>query len=770
MSLKGSIHTAVQTLMHPSKRNYLYVLAIVWINAINFFVFYHRKDALNYVTDTIHDVVPLNNYKGHAIPKKLMEDVAIKLYVKHANLESDKRRIDVHSSTYDDLFAKHKVDSVLQLSYGDRCDAFFKSMYARSYSWSIDASDDFLIDMDYQSNWEKYKKKHWDETRQAIADDKKVDPEKVKDDDISKAVGEAYDRLKDKAKNDELTMKDQLANVRIFNKCYVSRDDHLEHVSTEKFATSQAGYLHQFSKNSKFLSTEEEDKLNTNSFDSCKDLESRVYPWLSFVYPFYERFTGEVLHSPPVMSKFVSDQQVNEPTDKDASRGKGLNLPISSTLTNNRACWLSEYKNKLNGKGIVVPVSLDTVDQAMNLINLLRALSNKFPIQMVYYGDLTTEQRKKLSDAAQTQFSDLPESYSKVQNKLPASYLSEDGLLKQELWFIDAKSIVNGQYADRMAGVPLSVMASFVSSFEEYILMDPSTVILQNPSEFFKIKGYRNTGAYFYRSRAAKLRPMRDSDFFKKLTPSVIDTTVFDIPFISSRILELPFFEGVRTLQDAGLAVINRARHFSTMATFIQLGMFWPANYRSNSGEEIWLAFAATGNDKFEFNKYLPAAIGTEVPQSDRLKPDGAEQKSHEICSSQTGHFDPEGSEKLTWFRGGFAVCSKKDVEFEKEFTNAFKWKHFSKVEELQHYYLNRIEITDAIIPPYDGTASLEVANGDNEPTSPWTIRTACSGLLYCGVSRVGGKDIKFTGQRIKFKLDEVAMFNYLGDIWVGNE
>lgn len=772
-SLAALSSQIIQSLRHPSRRNILYVLAIVWINAINISLFYHRNDALNYITNSLNEVVPLNNFKGHAIPKKLVDDVSIKLYVKHAGLMPDKRRVEGHSSNYDDFFRKHKVGSVLQLSFTDRCDAYFKNLYSKSFSWSMDATDDFAINMEYQNSWGDYERNHKDEKRKKIASEKNIKPEDVHKDDLHKALADEFDGLKEKAKTDEFAMRDYLANLRIFNKCYITRDDHQEHLSLEKFANSQARFMKDFpyAKYEDTLGA----NINANTFESCRDLESKVFPWLSFVYPVYERFSGDMMRLPPVMSKYIHDAKVLASTNPDVSHGKDANLPIHSTLTNNKPCFLNEFKNKLNGKGLVIPVTTGNLEDARNLITLLRALNNRYPIQIVYYRDLKENHKKKLIDAAQLHFSDLPESFKKVADRMPKDFFDrKHSLATQEIWFIDAESIVHDLFTDRIAKVPLSIMATFANSFEEFILMDPKTVPLQNPSYFFDLKKYKKSGAFFYRSRPTKLRDRRDALFFNRVAPSLIDTVVFDIPMLSSKMLDIPFFSNLHSVQDAGVAVINKARHFGTMAALVQLGLYWPANYRGNAGSEIWLAFAVTGNDKFEFNKYMPAAVGTEVPQSDRLLPNGSKKDSHELCSSQAGHVDGESGDKLAWMSNGFAVCSAPTIDYSKEFITAYKWRHFPSPEALKHFYTTLLEIVEGIIPPFDGVSSLLIENTEQEPTSPWAIRESCESQTWCAYSRVGGKSLKgerkLVGQRIKFKQEDVDMYRFYGDIWNANE
>lgn len=61
----------VTRLKQPSRRLLILLAVIVWINAMNFFLFHHRQKTFAYLTNKFNQINPLNNYDGHAIPKKL---------------------------------------------------------------------------------------------------------------------------------------------------------------------------------------------------------------------------------------------------------------------------------------------------------------------------------------------------------------------------------------------------------------------------------------------------------------------------------------------------------------------------------------------------------------------------------------------------------------------------------------------------------------------------------------------------------------------------
>ena len=57
--------------------------------------------------------------------------------------------------------------------------------------------------------------------------------------------------------------------------------------------------------------------------------------------------------------------------------------------------FLNRLKQKCNGRGLVLSISDLHVDVTVRLIHLLRALNNRYPIQIVYYDNLSKETKEK---------------------------------------------------------------------------------------------------------------------------------------------------------------------------------------------------------------------------------------------------------------------------------------------------------------------------------------------------------------------------------------
>lgn len=732
----------------PTRRFLLLLFVIVWINAINFFVFHHRHQALDYLTNKFDQLNPLNNYEGHAIPKKLVDSTTVKYWLNEAKISLDPRRIEIHSLNYDSMFSVHPLEQVLQLLYNDRCDAFFKSLFVSSEGkWVLDSPDRFFIDMEYEMSWDDYKKKYQEEFRSKLSAAQNKKPEDVEEKHVHEAVAKVYDGLKDKAKKDEKAMLEQLAIGRVFSKCYVARDDIKQKQKSDRFASTQARLVGGFSK-SGFLETDAERKFSQDKFPSCADLEQRVIPWLSYQFPVYESFSGQVSKTLP------KTEGEHEKRDSET---------IHSKLTGNRPCWLSLFKNNLSGKGIAIPFDSFRMDETVSLIRLLRALDNKLPIQIVSYGQLEEHQKQVLSDVAREPIVDLPSSYSKVAEHLGDIMESPDrGLRPQDLWYVDALSLFEPGTRETWTNYPLSILATFASSFEEVVLMDPTVVPLKNPEYFFGLKEYQQKGAYFYRAKPMHKRKEKNMDYFNRMTPSLVDTVMFNIPILTDETLSLPFFEGLQEMQDASVAVIDKKRHFDALTSLLQLGSFWPADYRGSVGQELWLGFIVAGDEAFHFNKYYPAALGDSDP---------FEEAAPQVCSTHTGHLDPVSTNQLVWMTGGYAVCPVKDPDVSEDFGRAFDWNTFDDPDQMVKYYKSRFNLKVGIVPPYENPDSFELKNNDGNPVSPWQYGIGCLGKVLCANGEIGGstdhEPNTQRGQLIEFDPLERNLHAFYGDIYM---
>lgn len=734
----------------PPGRFAVYLILFIWINSINFFIFYHRHSAIDRLTATINSVNPLNNYDGHAIPKKLVDNLAIQLWLKKSNNHLPPSSVDIHDSNYDSLFSKHSVESILKLDYPNRCDAFFTNLYVKNPGWSLGVPDRFRPPGEILEKWDDYKKVHWDDVKLLLEEKFKKqknnnnDPKKVPDSDIENHIRNSFNKLHEKVLENEALMLQQISQSRIYLRCYVEQNSRYSEVTDGKFVDDQRKYIRSFS-DAVFQNTNDESNFLSLKTDSCTDLESRVFPWLSHHHPRYQRFSDHDQAVVPKMAEYAEKALMRT----NNARYMPSKSPILSKLTGDRACWLNRFKLELNGRGIVVPVDEVTVGHATRLIRVLRALGNGYPIQIVSFGALLDSSKEKLRNAARSPIYDLPNSYNAIAEHLPYELFHSDdrSLRQQELWFVDASSAIAPGYRSHFVKAPLLAIASFANSFQEYILMSPLAIPLKQPSYFFKLSDYKSTGAFFYHSRPVSLRKSeKDVTWLLSMAPSAIDTTVFNIPMMTGKSRGLLFFSGLEQVQDSGMAIVNKARHFNTIMTLVQLSLYWPVAEKGNIAQEHWLAFALSGDDKYTFSNHLPGVIG--------------DSSQNTICSAQIGQMDGESGNLLSWINGGFQICPMEDISMEDEVSRAFKT--FSLQQDLENYYRKKVEVKHVMIPPFEGLQSLTM--------EPWRTSENCKGMIYCGSLEVEKNGKKETGTVVELAEKEREMYEFLGDIWLDRE
>lgn len=768
MKVLTGLSLLVFRLKLPSSRCVFYLILFVLINLINFIIFHHRHSAVERLTATISLVNPLNNYDGHAIPKKLLDNLTFQLWLKKMKVSIDTLHVDIHDSNYDFLFAKHTVNSVLKLDLEKRCDAYFTNLYVKSPGWSLGLKNRFRPPPESEETWDDYKNVHWDDAKLFL--EKKLEeeakkkgiqnPKLIPNEAIEEYIRHSFTKIHETKTENELTMLEQLSHIRVFLKCYVGRSTRLNEIADGKFVELQTKYVSSFSKES-FTPTNAESNFLSQNIDSCSDLESRVFPWLAHRHPRYQRFSDHEQAVVPKMTEFA-DKALMKTNNARFMPSKNS---IKSKLTGNRACWLNKFHLELNGKGIVVPMNEASVSYTVRLIKVLRALGNKYPIQIVSFGTLSGDAKTTLKDAARNPIYDLPKSYEAIQEHLNYDIFTYDdhGLRQQELWFVDASTAISPDYLSGLAETPLSAFASFANSFQEYILMDPLAIPLKNPKHYFLLPGYKSTGAYFYRSRPLSMKKdEKEIVWFRSMAPSAIDTAVFNIPMMSEKSLSLAYFEGLDQVQDANFVVVNKARHFNTIVLLLQLSFYWPFLQKGNIANEHWLAFALSGDDKYTFNEYMPAALGSDIEADKGLK----------ICSGQVGHIDTS-SHHLAWIGGGFSLCPATDIFYDQEMEKAAAWKTFMLPEQMETFYKLRLDIKKAIIPPFEGIQSLSFKEENGEQPRPWKDTGCCKNTIYCAFSEVsgfvGGQQTQ-RGEVINFDSKDVALYNFYGDVWMDAE
>lgn len=767
-----------------NKKTIVYGLLIIWLLSINVWL-YNYKYSSNYIIDetSIYDQEYGSKAPEASTPIKFdalsdinMQNLAKKLGIK------DKRRIDGHSTIYDDILGKHNLEHVLKnLDFQQRCDLYFKNLYAKDRNWFINPNEDLPLDHRHEFSFEDFKNNVMNGVKDKYAEITKTPAKDINFNDlqvtrvIEKLVEEEYNEFWQKTMDIEQKMVDYLSHLRIFNKCYVTSDNKYQIDLTNKLIHKESKSL----SSSVFKPHKSEELIKADNFASCSELEGRIYRWLSMSNPIYERWTGEVFFEPPRMDKFVKYPEVFE--SSSPKHTERLKAPEKAGKQLGKACFLNQFKNSLNGKGIVLSIKDSHVTDTVNFIHLLRALNNHYPIQIVFYDSLSDESKGRIVNAARNKMADLPESFKKVADNFPKSYFNnkDGGLPKQEVWFVNSYNAIHNNFKDKFRSYGNKFLATLFNSFEEFMLVDADTVLVKNPEYFFNLKNYKSKGAYFFKDRTAPLfRPESDLRFFEKMTPSLFDNFFFDIPIITKHTLGLEFFQRMGHQMESGAVLINRARHFNSVLTMIQMNFFHPVTTRVYGDKEIfWLGFAVDGDEDYHFNKLAAASIGTLTPTSERLNSDGKPKISKEICSAHPAHLNGEDNKSLLWFNSGYKYCGQSDViDFDEEVKKQKKLTFLKDSKTMKQHYEDPVIIKNAIIPPFKNGAETWVENVIDEPKQGWHMNSDyCNSYLWCAYSSIGGltadgQDNTQIGQVFEFDQKSIDLFQYYGDIWVGNE
>ncbi|KGU13271.1 alpha 1,3-mannosyltransferase [Candida albicans P87] len=721
------------------------------------------------------------------------DDITIKILQKHLqkqqNNPKDIRTKDSHAEIYNQIFENHpQIDTILgNLNFNQRCQLFFQNLFIKDNNWILNVKDKKIkLENKNEFKFNDFKKSHLNEFKRQFKTMKKLlEPNKIihnKDFDNSiefqDFIKMKYEQFWNRTMTYEQKIVDSISILRIFNKCYLIE----EATSTTTTKNNKQDFIKdQFKlvdgirraskKNPslpKFKPTKQEQMVNFDNENlSPSILEHRVYPWLSFEYPVYERWTGKVQYQPPKMANYVKDG--NQKTTKKIKYNNDKHLS---------SFFLNRLKQKCNGRGLVLSISDLHVDVTVRLIHLLRALNNRYPIQIVYYDNLSKETKEKIVTAAREVMSHVPKSFERVAKYFPDDYLDNDqgGLPKQEIWFINTYNVIHADYKLQFRGFANKFLATLFNSFDEFILLDADTVLTQSPSYFFNLPQYLETGTFFYKDRTTyETRPKSDSIFFEKLGPSVIDSVMFNIPIMTSYTLNRSFFKGLFHYMESGLVVLNRDMHYSSFLTMVQMNFFEPVNSRIHGDKEIfWLAMAINGKQNYYFDENYAAAVGVMTPDIERTKPDKTLHESKELCSPHPGHISHDDN-SLVWLNSGFFYCGQNDkVKFVEEFKHKSRLKHLNTLEAFKTFYYSPLRIENAIIPPMD--LDIWAANNEDEPAKGWFGDPRyCSGYMWCAYDKIGGKtksgkNTRLEGKIINFDEQAQDLFNYYGDVWVGME
>jgi alpha 1,3-mannosyltransferase len=285
--------------------------------------------------------------------------------------------------------------------------------------------------------------------------------------------------------------------------------------------------------------------------------------------------------------------------------------PSSTTpLTDLRSSFVD------GARGIVIPTGTKTLRYTFHLIaSLKEILRTQLPIQVAYAGDedLDPSQRKLLS----SRFPDI--------EFLDVTALLDDGLLQLN-----------------KGGWAIKAFAALVAPFQEVLLLDADSVLLQPPEVFFDQKAYTDNGALLFHDRLIWQHAFQERhDWWRSQIRSPSETLN----------KSLVWTEDYAEEGDSGAVVIDKSR------LDVLLGLLHVAwqnteavreevTYKITYGdkESWWFGFELAGSS-YAFERHYGTMIGW---------PRESEQK---VCSFVIGHVDE--NDTPLWYNGGLLKNKK---------------------------------------------------------------------------------------------------------------
>lgn len=363
--------------------------------------------------------------------------------------------------------------------------------------------------------------------------------------------------------------------------------------------------------------------------------------------------------------------------------------------------WL-RYLSAASGKGIVITINDAHVDFAGRLLHVLRSHGTALPVQFVHLGDLSDENKRYLEDVAH-------------------------GSLSIE--FLDVSTCLSPGFDTIRKGFYVKFLASIFSTFEEIILMDADVVPFVDPETFFDFKGYKNSGAFFFKDRELTEK-LSDSqvNFFMSMLPT--QDNILQTPIDKHKYANNFFNYRSKHVMESGVVVLNRAQHLSGLIIALSL-QYWYLSGRILYGDKdlFWLGQLISGNSQYEFNECSAAAIG--ILETNTT-----------ICSTQIAHLGPD--RRLLWTNGALVNCKRNTWRTDYIKHSFVRHKFNNSMLEIRKFHTSPINITHAIIP-----ASLDLLNGENITAVRSSFkrddRRGCAGRFYCATSDDGGELVEFS-------------------------
>ncbi|CAI8502059.1 unnamed protein product [Pichia kudriavzevii] len=461
---------------------------------------------------------------------------------------------------------------------------------------------------------------------------------------------------------------------------------------------------------------------DTQLQEFCSIAQSKLFSWLNGNYPTFTKYDHHT-----------------RPTVID---------PYTETTHLKESCFVKSLQSSLNGRGLVITAHDPLVPELAGLLALLRITGNEYPIQIFHKNDLSLDSIRAINDIASSPIMKLPKSVPEFRVPL--------NLKPLDITYVNVNDVIDSKYKHFYGGFGMKLLAYLFNTFEEMIMLDTDTVIVDSIENFFNSPQYQESHAYFFKDRALNSFIYEGIvDYFKSYLNYDKEVHYLGLPKVKDETLNNRFFgEFARHFMESGLFVINKKEKFDGVlaSTIAQMFKLFSGSLHGEK-EFIWLGQEIMGNS-YTFNTNPAIAVGEFSPDRGIL--------SNEICTTHPAHIGDH--HELLWINSGFLTCKKydsyyKDINFQR---NAGK-----KLIDLKKEYLSPVIIKDAIIPP-PAEYTINVKKS-KEPTRGWTMTHQCSGYMWCAYDIIGGsKALNIPrGTAFSFPEENTKAWEYLGRLWV---
>lgn len=453
------------------------------------------------------------------------------------------------------------------------------------------------------------------------------------------------------------------------------------------------------------------------------EIERRLFPAFTQKLPTFYRWNGTSIEEFPVLGTYSSTEKA-----------------LGERTASSAAFWY-RVKENFNGRGIVISMGMNGVDEVKRLIKVLRVLKNTLPIQIVHKGDISESSIKEVIDAGRGHLNingkDQP-----FESQYP-----------QDIWFVNAERSLKSESLNLFNRFSNKWLASLFNSFEEMILMDTDAVPFIEPEKFFDAQEYKETGAYFFKDRPiGEFLKSSDLKFFKKLLPQEKEYSTFDIPHLTGMTFENDFMKSAyKHLMESGIVIMKRSSHLPGLLISATMQLWREVSEPIYGDKELfWLGQSISGNEEYRFNQNTAGAIGT-------FNKDESSNADY-ICSTQIAHFSKDL--QLLWTNGGLRNCKKgtSQIDFDK---NKFLRKKYKSVTDLKNYYESPIEVNGAIMTHRQKLSMLQKLRGTRSGYQKCS-KMGCIGYVWCAYYHSDDKE----DIAMHFTDGEISKINSLINVW----